>query len=40
MNIRTVTVIGVTGIMGANVAGILLLLEMRRYTVLDVTLKK
>ena len=39
-NIQTVTVIGVTGTMGANVAGILLRLEMRRFIVSDVTLKK
>jgi hypothetical protein len=37
VNIKTVTVIGVTGTMGANVAGIL---EMRKFTALGATLKK
>lgn len=40
MDIKTVTVIGVTGTMGANVAGILLPLEMQRFIVSDEILKK
>ena len=40
MNIRTVTVIGVTGTMGANVAGILPLSAMQKFTALGATLKK
>ena len=38
MNIRTVAVIGVPGTMGANVAGILPLAAMQKFTVMDATL--